>query len=250
MPDYRFSVETDLDREALRGVLARYRPFRVEVGFSNGFNTREFGDEVQYATPEPLAKLHYFSAALELDAGTRILDVGSHLGYYGHHFLRAGVGRYVGVEFDERIFATAMLLGTLSSRRRERMRFLNLDFGAPGALELLRPLGPFDVVLALATLNNIPSLTAALDNLAALAAPGAQLVLENLAIDAEEPRCAFHPVGYRGDTTLHWTFSQCFLDAYLGRHGIVRDRVLLDWAKEAVIGPGMRKIMALYRKPA
>src|SRR6185437_9585069 len=179
-----------------------------------------------------------------------MLDIGSHLGYYGHHFLRAGIGRYVGVEPDMRLFGGATFLQVLSSYPRERMRFAHLDFGAPGALEVLRAQGPFDAVLALASLNNIRSLTAALDNMAALAAPGAQLVLEYLALDTDEPRLTFHAGGYRGDTTLHWAFSQSFLDAYLGRHDIARGRVLLDWEKAEVIGAGMKKIMALYRKPA
>ena len=250
MKDYRFRVETDLDRQALKEILARYRPFRVEVGFSNGFQTGEFGDDVQYATPEPLAKLHYFGDALTLDRSTRLLDIGSHLGYYGHHFLREGIGRYVGVEYEERIFGGAVFLQWLSPYRRERMRFVNLDFAAPGALDLLRPHGPFEVILSLASLNNILSLTAALANMAALAAPGGQLVLEYLALDAAEPLCSFHPAGYRGDASLYWIFSQAFLDAYLGKHGITRERVLLDWEREAVIGKGVKKIMALYRGPA
>jgi hypothetical protein len=250
MNDYSFRVETDLDPQPLKEILSRYRPFRIEVAFSNGFSTREFGDDVQYLTREPLAKLHYFADALQIGPETRLLDIGSHLGYYGHHFLRAGIARYVGVEFDERIFGCATLLQWLSPYRRDSMRLLNLDFTAPYAREMLRSHGPYDAMISLASVNNMLSLTAALVTMAELAAPGGQIVLEYLALDRAEPLCSFHEAGYRGDGSLFWIFSQSFLDGFLGKLGITRERDLLEWENEAALGAGMKKIMTLYRKQA
>ncbi len=250
MKDYTFQVDTELDRESLKATLSPYRPFRVDVGFSNGFRTREFGDDVKYATAEPLAKLHYFADAIAVSRTTRLLDIGSHLGYYGHHFLRAGIARYVGVETDPRIFGCATFLQFLSPALRGRMRFHNLDFATLAALETLRPDGPFDVLLSLASLNNMLSLTAALTNMAELLAPGGALVLEYLAHDTEEALCTFHPKGYRGDTTLYWIVSQSFVDGFLRLHGITRTRSLLEWENEEAIGAGRKKLMALYSKEA
>ena len=103
-------------------------------------------------------------------------------------------------------------------------------------------------MISLASVNNMLSLTAALTHMAQLAAPGAQIVLEYLALDTEEPLCRFEPEGYRGDRGLFWIFSRSFVDGFLGRLGVTRERDLLEWQNEEALGPGMKKIMSLYRK--
>ncbi|HEY1798209.1 MAG TPA: class I SAM-dependent methyltransferase [Stellaceae bacterium] len=245
---YAWLIETAFDREVVRQILAPYRPFRCEANFSSGFSTREYGDTTLYAKAEPLGSLHLFGPTLKLDAATRILDIGCHLGYYGHHFLAQGVRSYTGVEFDERLFDCAKLIRTLAAIDAGRLDFVHGDFGAAETTPRLRRQAPYQIILSLASLNNIRSLTAALLALPELLAADGVFIIEYLALSSPAPVCEFHREGYRGDRTLYWIFSEAFLDEFLGAIGLVRTERLIEWRNAEAIGPDAVKIMAIYRK--
>jgi SAM-dependent methyltransferase len=245
---YAWVVETRMEREAVRAVLDRFRPFRIEVNFSNGFSTAEYGDQVAYANREPLEKAHYFEGELPLDRAPAILDVGCHLGYYGHYLLHRGARSYTGVELDERLFDSATLLRALSQQDLTRLRLIHGDFGWSATRQLAAAYGPYDIILSLASVNNIPALTSALLPLPELMAATGLLVIEYLAIETDEPVCRFHADGFAGDSTFRWSFSETFLDQVLGSVAIVRTQRLLEWKNDAVLGRGHKKIMAVYRR--
>lgn len=245
---YAWLIETAFDRDVVRQILAPYRPFRCEANFSNGFSTREFGDSTLYAKSEPLGSLHLFGPSLALDAETRILDIGCHLGYYGHHFVARGVRSYTGVEFDERLFDCAKLIRTLAAVDPARLDFVHGDFGDAETQMRVRRQAPYRVILSLASLNNIRSLTSALLALPELLAADGVFIVEYLARTSPEPRCEFHREGYRGDRTLYWIFSEAFLDQFLGAVGLARTERLIEWRNAEALGPDAVKIMAIYRK--
>jgi len=248
LPAYAWLLDSRLEPAVLQAMLEPYRPYRIEVNFSNGFSTRAFGDTVAYGNPTPLAKLHAFEPLIETTARTRILDIGCHLGYYGHHFIAHGASFYCGIEVDERLFDCAKLIRTISGMSRDRLSFIHGDFGDPASEIQVQRLGPFDVILSLASLNNILSLPAALSALAGVLAPEGTAVIEYLAAESDEAICRFHPTGFQGDRTHHWSFSEMFLDSFLAARGLVKTSRPLEWANEAVLGRGFKKIMSLYRR--
>jgi hypothetical protein len=78
--------------------------------------------------------------------------------------------------------------------------------------------------LSLASLNNILSLPAALLALSDLLAPEGTAVIEYLAAESDEAICRFHPNGFQGDRTHHWSFSEMFLDNFFCRARTGQDR--------------------------
>ena len=248
LPAYAWLVDSRLERTVLQAMLEPYRPYRIEVNFSNGFSTREFGDTVAYSNPAPLAKLHAFEPLIETTALSRILDIGCHLGYYGHHFIARGASFYCGIEVDERLFDSAKLIRTIAGMSRDRLSFIHGDFGDPASASQVQRLGPFDVIVSLASLNNILSLPAALLTLADLLAPEGTAVIEYLAAESDEAICRFHATGFQGDGTHYWSFSEMFLDNFLAARGLVKTSRPLEWVNEAVLGAGFKKIMSLYRR--
>ena len=247
--EYSWRIDTNLDAAVLHNVLDLYRPYRIEVNFSSGFSTRDFGDTVRYANPLPLAKLHYFEADLELDGNSRILDIGCNLGYYGHYFLKdRGVRSIAGVEIDGRLYAAAMLLRAIAGFSDKQLALIPGDFGDPVTQALVERCGPYDVALCLGSLNAIRSFPAALGALASVLRPGGVLVLEYTAIGSDERLCRFHPEGegFPDDPTHIWTFSEGFVDGLLETLGLTKVKRALDWSDPAILGE-YRKITSLYR---
>lgn len=246
---YSWIVDTRVPPDVLRQLLEPYRPFRIEVAFTNGFSTAEFGDASAYATHEPLAKLHYFGAALE-PVGKRVLDVGCHLGYYGHYFLAKGARAYCGVEYNRRLFDGANLIAALAAADHARMRFEHFDFADAASPGRVAGLGVYDIVLSLASVNNMLSLTLALDNLAATVAEDGRLVLEFLALDGDAATCEFRKQGLGPDSTLYWIPTEALVDDYLAKRGLAKEKTLLHWRNDQLLEPGQAKIMSLYRRVA
>lgn len=245
--DYSWHIDTALDPGALRSILDLYRPFRNELHFSNGFSTREFGDKVVYANPEPLAKLHYFENEVVVDENTRILDIGANLGYYCHYFLQRGVRSAVAVEFDSRLFACATLLRTIAGLSDKTYKLIQGDFGEAATQDVVGGHGPFDLILFLGAINNIRSLTATMLALPRLLRPGGSVVIEYLAIGTSDPICRFHPEGFRGDNSHFFSFSETFIDAFLAAVGVAKLVRTVEWENREILGE-YKKIMTIYRR--
>jgi protein-L-isoaspartate O-methyltransferase len=245
--DYSWRIDTRLDPAVLRDILDLYRPFRNEVHFSSGFSTGEFGDQVIYANPEPLAKLHGFEDHIAIDERMRVLDIGCNLGYYSHYFLGRGVHSAVGVEFDSRLFGCATLLRTVAGLSERTYKLIHGDFGEAITQAAVARHAPFDLILYLGAVNNIRSLTAALLVLPRLLRPGGMVVIEYLAIATADPICRFHAEGFRGDDSHFLSFSEAFLDAFLVAVGITKVARTIEWENPAVLGD-YKKIMTIYRR--
>jgi predicted O-methyltransferase YrrM len=244
--DYSWQIDTTLEPTVLRSILDLYRPFRVEINFSSGFSTREFGDRVSYATPEPLAKLHYFESAITVGETTRVLDIGCNLGYYGQYFLGRGVSSVVAVEFDARLFACATLLRQLAGLGDRAYALVHGDFGDLVTQSTVSARGPYDLILLLGAINNIRSLSAALLALPRLLRRGGVIVIEYLAIGTSDPMCRFHRTGFRDDSSHYWSFSEAFLDEFFDSMGIEKVARTLEWENRELLGE-YKKIMAIYR---
>ncbi len=244
---YTWLIDTKVPPEILRRLLTAYRPFRVDVNFTNGFSTREFQDVSAYTTAEPLAKLHYFGEEIDPD-GKRIADIGCHLGYYGHYLLGKGARHFIGIESNQRLHDGAHLLAALAECDRSRLRFEFLNFASESSSSRLAGLGQFDIVLSLASINNMMSLTLALDNLASMIVPGGVLVLEYLALERSEAVCEFRKHGIGPDSSLYWVPTEAFMDDYLGSRGLRREKSLLRWQNPQILAPNHLKLMATYRR--
>ncbi len=245
--EYAWRIETTLAPASLYSVLEPFRPFRNEVNFSTGFSTREFGDQVAYANPQPLGKLHHFEAETCVDGNSRILDIGCNLGYYSHHFVRRGARLAVGIEYDARLFSAAVVLRTIAGISDREFALIHGDFGEPATHAAAARLGPYDLILFLGSSNNVTSLTSALLALPPLMRPGGMLVIEFLAIGVNDPVCRFHGGGFRGDSSNVWSFSEAFLDDFLAASGIAKVARTLEWQNHELLGE-YKKIMALYRR--
>ena len=241
--DYSWRIETALPREEVAEMLQPYRPFRLQVSFSNGFSTASFPDETAYATREPLAKLHYFASRLSIGPRSRVLDVGSHLGHYGHHFLRAGAASYTGIEFDLRTHKAASTLAEIAGLAPT---LLNMDFGDDLAGHDIAALGSFDTVICLAVLNNIRNSQLALRRLAERASD--LLVIEYAAIESDQAICEFAPDGHGPDRSHLWWFSEPFMDKVLASHDMEKIETTLRWRSDKHLGAGRSKIFSIYRR--
>jgi SAM-dependent methyltransferase len=242
--DYTWKIDTELSADAVKTLLAPFRPFRIEVGFSNGFNTSAFGDQTVFATSEPLAKLRQFEKNLLITPLTRILDVGSHLGHYGHHFRKAGVAHFTGVEYDGRTHNAAKVLADIAGL--QNLELLNFDFGDPAAP--VPQLSPVDIVLCLSVINHIDGWQLALRRLADKTR--GTLVLEYDAFDSQEGFCQFCPSDSGFNNGLHWFFAERFMDELLDAHGLIKSATTLRWRNDKILGPGRFKNVSVYaRKP-
>jgi SAM-dependent methyltransferase len=249
LPDYSWQIETELDPAALRGLLAPFRPFRIEINFSNGFSTREFGDAVRYTNSQPLAKLHYFESQIPIDASTRILDIGCNFGYYWQHYIMSGVHSAIGVEFDGRLFSAAMVLRQIANLNHKNNILIHGDFSHPIVQHAVAQHGHYDLILFLGVVNGIPSFTSALLGLPPLLRPGGALVLEYTAVESSERVCRFHPngEGFPDDPSHIWTFSEPFIDDFLAANGVNKVGRALEWKSPDVLGE-YKKVTSIYRK--
>ena len=172
------------------------------------------------------------------------LDVGSHLGHYGHHFRKAGVAHFTGIEYDRRTYNAAKVLAGIAGM--EDLELLNFDFGDPGAP--VQQLGRFDVVLCLSVINHIAGWQLALRRLAD--ATRGTLVLEYDAFDSDDAFCQFCPSGSGFNNGLHWFFSERFMDELLAAHGLSKRATTLRWRNEKILGPGRFKNVSIYAASA
>ena len=248
-PDYSWRIDTALDPAALRAVLDPYRPFRIEVNFSSGFSTREFGDAVRYINAEPLARLHYFESHVAIDEHSRVLDIGCNLGYYCDYFIKRGVKAAVGIDFNPRLIAAATLLRGIAGIGEANYVLVHGDFGEPCIRQLVAQYGRYDLILMLGTvINAVPSFAGALLALPALLRPGGAVVFDYTALAASEPICRFHRggEGFPDDPNHIWTYSEAFLDGFLASIGIEKVARTLEWKNRAVIGDHKR-IISIHR---
>lgn len=246
---YAFTVSTNLSADVVRTLMAAYRPFRVEVNFDNGFSTSQFGDQTVYPSKDPLAKAHYFPALLQGLQGRKVLDIGCHLGYWGHYLLERGATRYVGVELDERTLRCAQIIQALSKHAAGPMHFQRLDFSVELAIDDPTQFESNDLILSLASINNVENLLIYLRNIRRLAGERADLVIEYLATENEEAIVEFYSKGYRHDKSLRWIFSERFIDEQLCAIGFTKAASLLNWQNEELIGKGVGALLASANIP-
>ncbi|WP_422002619.1 class I SAM-dependent methyltransferase [Reyranella sp.] len=240
--DYTWRIDTALPAEETASLLQPYRPYRLEVSFSNGFSTSTFDDRTAYPTREPLAKLHYFSRKLAIGPDTRVLDVGSHLGHYGHYFLKAGAGAYTGIEIDRRTHDASVVLARIAMINP---RLLRMDFGDIESSAAVAGLGQFDIVICLSVLNNIANWQVALRRLAERTS--GCLVIEYAAVDEDRAVCEYTPAGHGPDRSHTWWFSELLMDRLLADYGLEKVETTLRWKNDAALGAGRLKIFSIYR---
>lgn len=241
---YGYFISTDLPPDQLRSQLRAWAPWRYEVVFSNGVRTTEF-EIAQPFVEQPASKWHVFKDHIPPDAlmGKRALDVGSNIGHYSV-FLRRQFGMEVlGIENSPRNLDVANFLLGLSTLNK--VRYVNAD------ANVFRTEEQFDLILHLGTLDHFKNPFQAIDNAAAMLAPGGTMALELQTYkdpSGDETVCKFQPHTAGTDFSVWWLLGRDALENMLLQAGFSEVTVLLEWAAPEKIGPTMRRLNLVARK--
>jgi 2-polyprenyl-3-methyl-5-hydroxy-6-metoxy-1,4-benzoquinol methylase len=239
---YDLYVPTDVTADQLRERLRRWEPWRHEIVFGNGVRTSELATAEPFV-PHPLAKWHFFKDLIPEAAlrGRRALDVGSNIGHYSL-FLRSQYEMdVVGIELNQRNLAVARFLLELTGL--DRVEFREVD------AERFRDDALFDLVLHLGTLDHLKNPLLALENAAAMLAPGGYLALELQTYKdaADEMLCKFVDVKAESQT-CRWFLGKDALVAMLRESGFEQIEIVAEWSSPELIGESMRRLHLLARK--
>jgi 2-polyprenyl-3-methyl-5-hydroxy-6-metoxy-1,4-benzoquinol methylase len=243
---YDLYIETSQDPESLRMHLRQWNPWRHEIIFSNGVRTSELTQASQFFVPHLLAKWHVFQSVIPEEAirGRRVLDVGSNIGHFSL-FLRQRYGmEVVGVETNPRDLAVARFLCEVSGL--DGISFVPSDANRYVTEE------PFDLVLHLGTLDHLKNPALALENAASMLRPDGYLALElqTYKNPENEHLCVFLRPDPAKNETCWWFLGKAALLEMLEAAGFDRIEELLEWAAPEVIGPDMRRLSLIARKPS
>lgn len=238
---YELELPTTLDPDSLRALLRHWEPWRYRIRFSNGVCTDEFARREPFVS-ELVSKWHYIAPHVPESRlrQARVLDIGCAGGHYGF-WLAAHYGvDYVGIDNNSHQIALANLLKLLTGMKQ--LRFIE---GDASAFEDTRQ---FDVILSLASLNNVAHPLLSLERATRMLAPGGVFVVEALVEETYGPEaCAwtYTPRGYMGDGSLRWIPTRAALEASLASCGLRVTHTALEWRRADAIGEGKAKLMLL-----
>ena len=243
---YDFVVETALTPDELRDQLKQWEPWRFRVFFSNGVRTTDLATFKPFVD-RPAGQWRVFENEIPDAAlrGGKALDVGSNIGHMAH-YLRGRYGMEVlGVERSQRNLEVANFL--VETAGLDGIEFVDEDANSFMSTER------FDLIVHLATLDNLKDPFRALENAGTMLAPGGYLALATQIYkdpSGDETLCKFIPHAPDAPFGIWWSLGKDAVLNMLEHAGFVDVQVLLEWAAPEQIGETERKLNLLARKPA
>jgi 2-polyprenyl-3-methyl-5-hydroxy-6-metoxy-1,4-benzoquinol methylase len=234
-------IDTNLTAEELRPQLERWGPWRLEIQFSNGLNTLDFGRKEPFQH-NPLSKIEMILAHLDPTEfhGGSALDIGVNVGY-NSLTLATDLGMTVwGIDVTERNLEVAELIVDAAGVL-ERVHLIEAD------ATTYRPPAPVDLVLHLGTLYHLPNPMLSIETTAANLRSGGLLALETQIYIGHDQSLSKFIHGFRGDPTNFWALSRETLLAVLDLYGFDDVDVLLE-TDPSFIGHDMARILLLARR--
>ncbi len=232
---------TDLSAEELAPLLERWGPWRLEIEFSNGLKTTDFGVQQPFIG-EPLGKINRIEAAVDLEEfrGGRAIDVGYNVGY-NTMYLAETYGMHVtGVDIHSRHKEVAeFLLGATTFGDR-------VELVVADATTFTTP-QPVDLVLHFGTLYHLANPLLAVESTARNLRPGGLVAIETTIYIGEDQSLSKYIHGYRGDPTNYWALSRQTLLDVLTLYGFENAEVLHETDPD-FIGDDMARIILVARK--
>lgn len=243
---YDFIVETSLSADALRDQLKQWEPWRFRVFFSNGVRTTDLTTVAPFVD-RPAGQWRVFESKIPDAAlrGGKALDIGSNIGHMCHHLRQRYGMEVLGVERSQRNLEVASFL--VETAGIDGIHFVDED--ANSFLSAER----FELIVHLATLDNLKDPFRALQNAGTMLAPGGYLALATQIYkdpSGDETLCKFIPHQADAPFGIWWSLGKDALLNMLEHAGFVDVQVLLEWAAPEQIGETERKLNLLARKPA
>ncbi len=234
---------TDLSPDELAPMLEQWGPWRLEIEFSNGLNTTDFGVQEPFI-PEPLGKILRVGAAVDLEEfrGGRAIDIGYNIGYNTIYLAETYDMSVTGVDIGTRHKEVAeFLLGATTLADQ-------VEFVVGDATTFTTP-EPVDLVLHFGTLYHLPNPLLAVETTARNLRPGGLLALETQIYIGEDQTLSKYINGFMGDDTNFWALSRQTLRRVLTHYGFVDIEVLFETEPD-YIGHDMARIILIARRAA
>jgi SAM-dependent methyltransferase len=239
-----WTVQTDWARERTEEFLRRYAPWRINVHFSNGLQSFDFG-RAEPAAPYPLSKVDALRRHIPAEAfRDRVLDVGHNLGYNSIDIAQRDGARVVGIDFNPRhqevanqLLDAARVTGDVSFVEADAQTHLEAE--------------SFSLVLHLGTLYHLANPVQALRTAAANLRPGGWLALETVAYIGEGADRHLNKWihGFNGDRTNYWALSRTTIEEILTLSGMTGIELLKE-AHLPVYQGEMSRVLYVAEKSA
>lgn len=234
---------TDLSATELAPMLEQWGPWRLEIEFSNGLKTTDFGIKEPFIS-EPLSKIQRVEAAADLGEfrGGRAIDIGYNIGYNTMYLAETYDMTVTGVDIGTRHKEVAeFLLGATTLADQ-------VEFVVGDATTFTTP-EPVDVVLHFGTLYHLANPLMAVETTARNLRPGGLVAMETQIYIGEDQTLSKYINGFMGDDTNFWALSRETLRRVLTYYGFVDIELLYETDPE-FIGHDMARVILIARRAA
>lgn len=236
-----FTIETSMSYDELFPLIKERAPWRSEVIFSNGINTKDF-ETCQPFNRHPLLKLEIVKEYLDnINFQPRsVLDIGFNYGYNSIGLYQAYKCEVVGIDVSESHLKIATFLANLAS-------ISDLKFNIEDATYFVKQ-NYFDFILHFGTLYHLPNPLLAIENCYKNLKSGGILALETTAFYGENQYSCKFINGFKGDTTNFWALSKKTIEYCLNFYGFTNIKLLKEVSTE-YIGNDLSRVIYVAHKP-
>ncbi len=232
--DFKFVLETDIDKDVLIKTLRSFEPWGHLVEFTNGVSTDQFKKRTPFNS-HPLRKISRSRHLIDFASlrGKKMLDIGCNVGYNSMHCERQFGMNVTGIDFANKNIERANFFKKVSNS--------NCEFLIGNAEEFSRP-NNYDLVVHFGTLYHLPnpikSIQLCFDNLRS----GGNLILETQIFEKPDvdPNLCYYMHGFNNDVTNFWAVSPTVLTRVMTFIGFIE-------AKEIQRVPHKNSIEGMFR---
>ena len=234
-----FFIKTDLSKDEVRDLLKPLEPWRVKIGFSNGFDTETLETMRPWNT-HPLYKLKMLAdyVGMERLKSKRVLDIGFNAGYNSILLSQNFGCDVVGIDNNRLNLSKAEVLCDIAGASPELLIADAHDFVSD----------PFDIVLHLGTLYHLQDPIKSMRTAASNLKPGGMLVLETTGCVGNDPLDCRLIYGWGGDTTNYWALGSRAIELILEDAGLKNISVIKTLEPKVYEGSGLNRILLVAER--
>lgn len=234
LSDFKFHIETDINKTDLEKKIESFQPWGHWIEFSNGVSTADYKLRTPF-NKFPLRKISRCAKIVDFESyrGKKMLDIGCNVGYNSMHCEAEYDLKVTGIDFAKRNIDRANFFKKISNSSCE---FL------VGDAEEFRRNEEFDIIIHFGTLYHLPnpirSIQLCYDNMR----PGGTLILETQVYEREEvdQNLCYYMHGFNNDKTNFWAISPSVMKRIMENVGFVN-------AKELSRAEHRNSIPGMYR---
>jgi SAM-dependent methyltransferase len=235
-----FIIKTSMSYEELFPLIKKRQPWRSEIVFSNGINTKDF-ETFKPFNRHPILKLEIVKEYLDsINFKPKLaLDVGFNYGYNSIGIHQAYRCKVIGIDITDSHLETANFLSSLAN-------VSDIEFRIEDANLFLKE-NYFDFILHFGTLYHLPNPLLAIENSYKNLKAGGILALETTTYCAEDEYACKFINGFKSDRTNFWALSKRTIEYCLKFYGFT-DIKLLKEVNTEYIGSDMSRVIYVAHK--